>query len=96
MEKNNKLEYPIGNTCRPAYCLMVQAEIEKYQHSSVSLFMSTFTFRYRDTLMVVALISLRQVLLTCRYTCAALRRIVISPLDGLTSRQPLLDSNTPI
>jgi hypothetical protein len=46
--------------------------------------------------MVVALMSLRQVLLTCMYTCAAFSFILISPLEGLTSRQTLLDSKTPI
>ena len=45
--------------------LVPQQKSKNDQHSSVSLFMSTFTFRYRETLMVVALINFRQVLLTC-------------------------------
>ena len=45
--------------------MVPQQKSKNNQHSSVSLFMSTFTFRYRETLMVVALMSFRQVLLTC-------------------------------
>ena len=72
------------------------AESKNNQHSNVSLFMSTFTLRYRPTRIVVALISFKHVLLTCMYTWAAFKRIVISPLDGLINLHPLLDSNTPI
>jgi hypothetical protein len=53
--------------------------------------MRTFTFRSKLMDMFVGFISLRQVLLTCMYTCAAFSFILISPFEGLTNLHPLLD-----